>query len=95
MKRGFFRLWIVISTIWVIGWYTYVWETRLHAVEDKTGRSFVAFHTDFGNGWRELKDFGLADYLALIERGLALPAGLLIVGATIGWIGSGFRPRSN
>jgi hypothetical protein len=46
-------------------------------------------------GWRELKDFGPSDYFAILGRAVAVPVCLLLAGASIGWISSGFKRKSN
>jgi hypothetical protein len=89
-RRGLFRLWIFASAIWLILWSAYVWVSRLDAMEDTTGRSFVAFHTGFGNGWTELKDFTLGDCLSLASVGFGLPLAFLGFGYGVAWIVAGF-----
>jgi hypothetical protein len=90
VRRGLLRLWLLVSAIWLASWGAYVWFSRIAGAEDTTGEYFLAFHTDFGEGWKELKDFGLGDYLSLAAIGIGIPLAVLI----IGWIIAGFRRNS-
>ena len=91
VRRGLLRVWVLLSVVWVAGWAFYVWESRLTATEDATGRQFVAYHIDFGRGWKEPKDFSATDYLRVASIGIGFPVAVLGVGFAIGWAISGFR----
>jgi hypothetical protein len=92
-RRGLFRAWIVLSALWIASWAFYIWDSQLVATEDKTGRQFVGYHTDFGRGWTEPKDFSASDYLSLAGIGLGIPVVVLGLGSAIGWVIAGFRPN--
>jgi hypothetical protein len=94
VRRGSLRLWLFVSAIWLPSWGAYVWISRLDATEDATGRRVIAFHTGFGEGWRELKDFALGDYLNLTFIGIGIPLAVLILGYGVWWVAAGFR-RNN
>jgi hypothetical protein len=91
LRCGFFRIWILFSALWLAAWVFYVWDSRLIATEDQTGRQFVAYHTDFGGGWKELSEFSAFDYVSLAGIGLGLPVIVLLAGAWIAWALAGFR----
>ena len=93
--HGLLRLWLLVSAIWVALWGGYVWFSRLDATEDATGRRFLGFHTDFGNGWRELKDFNLEDYLSLTAIGIGIPLAALILGYGAWWVAAGFKRNAD
>jgi len=93
--RGLLRLWIFASAIWLISWGAYIWISRLDALEDATGQRFIAFHTGFGAGWKEPKDFAFADYLSVASVGLGLPFIVLGLGYGACWVIAGFRRRAN
>jgi len=93
LRRGLFRVWLVVSVIWLAWWGTYLWNSRLEATEDKTGRQFVAFHTDFGVPWREVRDFGFVDYLSVLAIGFGIPLLVLAVGCGLTWAAAGFSAR--
>jgi len=86
------RLWLLGGAIWLASWGAYVWFSRLEFPENTAGRHVLAFHTDFGSGWTELKDFGFGDYFSLAAIGIGIPLAVLI----IGWVIVGFRrnPRA-
>ena len=74
VRRGLLWLWLLASTLWLISWAAYVWLSRIEAVEDTTGQPFVAFHTDFGKGWRAASDFALGEASRLLGSAFHLPS---------------------
>jgi hypothetical protein len=46
----------------------------------------VAFHTGPGRGWREISNFGSADYLSLAAIGVGIPLAVLYLGTQAGAI---------
>jgi hypothetical protein len=95
MKRGLLRLWLFVSAIWLASWAAYVWGSRLDGAEDATGERILAFHTDFGKGWTELKDFALGDYLSLAAIGIGIPLAVLILGCGVWWVAAGYTRNTN
>jgi hypothetical protein len=95
VRRGLLRLWLFASTLWFISWAAYVWLSRIEAVEDTTGQSFVAFHTDFGKGLKAVSDLALGDYLSLAAIGIGIPLAVLILGCGAWWVAAGFKSKSN
>jgi hypothetical protein len=95
VKRGLLRLWLFTSALWLISWAAYVWLSRIEAVEDTTGQPFLAFHTDFGKGWRAASDFAFGDYLSLAAIGIIIPLAVLILGCGAWWVAAGFKSKSN
>ena len=91
VARGLFRLWVFASAVWLASWAVYVWLSRLEATEDATGRTFVAFHTDFGKGWRELSAFTFGDYASLVTIAFGIPLAVLILGYGTWWVVVGFK----
>ena len=85
------RLWLFVSAIWVASWPAYVWFSRISGAEDTTGDQVLAFHTGFGKGWTELKDFALGDYLSLAAIGIGVPLVVLILGYGAWWVVAGFK----
>ena len=93
-RRGLLRIWAVLSAFWIATWAFYIWNSRLVFDADKTGRQIVAYHTDFGRGWKELSNFSVSDYLSVLGTGIGLPIAILGIGAATGWAIAGFR-RAN
>jgi len=91
VRRGLLWLWLLASTLWLISWAAYVWLSRIEAVEDTTGQPFVAFHTDFGKGWRAASNFAPGDYLSLAAIGIGIPLAILILGCGAWWVAAGFK----
>jgi hypothetical protein len=90
-RRGLFRTWLFLSALWLATWAFYIWDSRLVATEDESHRPFVAYHTDFGQGWKEPKDFSASDYLSLVGIGLGIPVLILGLGVASAWAIAGFR----
>jgi hypothetical protein len=67
----------------------------IDGAEDAHGERLLAFHTDFGKGWTELKDFGFGDYLSLIAIGIGIPLAVLILGYGVWWLVAGFKRNPN
>src|SRR5262245_1944818 len=95
VRRGLLRLWLFASTLWLISWAAYVWLSRIEAAEDPTGEHFLAFHTDFGRGWKAVSAFALGDYLSLAAIGIGIPLAILILGCGAWWVAAGFKSKSN
>jgi hypothetical protein len=82
---------MLLSGLWLAGWAFYVWDSRLIATEDNTNQPFVAYHTDFGRGWKEPKDFSAFDYIYLAGVGIVIPIAVLGFGFVASWAIAGFR----
>jgi hypothetical protein len=95
IRHGILRLWLVMSAIWLASWGAYVWGSRIDGAEDAHGERLLAFHTDFGKGWTELKDFGFGDYLSLTAIGIGIPLAVLMVGYGVWWVAGGFKRNPN
>jgi hypothetical protein len=95
VARGLFRLWVFASVVWVTSWGAYVWLTRLEGpitLQD-TGEKlegFLAFHTDFGTGWKELSRFTFGDYASLVSIAFGIPLAVLVLGWGARWVIAGF-----
>src|SRR5262249_23230850 len=94
VKRGLLRLWLFTSALWLISWAAYVWLSRIEGAEDTIVEHFLAFHTDFGSGWKAVSAFALGDYLSLAAIGIGIPLAVLIFGYSIWWVAAGFK-RNN
>ena len=84
-RRGFFRLWVVGSVVWIAGWlWAYPWPLE------------GAFLCTFGltdNPFCKYRDpYSVYPTIALLG-----PVVALFVGLAVGWIVDGFskRPKSN
>ena len=90
LRRGLWRLWIIASCIWVIGWLAYVWSTC--TMLPGAGGPFMICHTSpFWPGFTEMGMLTVRDYLDLAIGALVGPAALLVVGLATGWVAAGFR----
>jgi hypothetical protein len=93
-RRGLFRLWIVGSAIWIVGWSIYVWNTCWAAADAKD--PFVICRTSlFSGGMREVRAFNLSDYVDLAVSVFLIPVGTLVGGLIIAWIVVGFKRASS
>jgi hypothetical protein len=95
MKQRLLRLWLFMSAIWLASWGAYVWGSRLDGAEDAAGEPILAFHTGFGDGWKELKEFAFADYLSLAAIGIGIPLAVLILGYGVWWVAAEFKRNTN
>jgi hypothetical protein len=84
-RIGLPRLWVFASLIWIASWAAYVWFSRLEEAEDPTERTFLAFHTGFGKGWKEISDFGFGDYFSLAAIGIGIPLAVFVLGYVVCW----------
>jgi hypothetical protein len=101
LRRGFFRLWVVVSVLWISGVAaTTYYETGipsatrscaelLEFTEDKTGRKLGAPDVaDCEQVWQQKQ-------LKIAGTALVPPGGALVLGILIGWVWGGFRQRPN
>jgi hypothetical protein len=88
LKRGLFRIWVVASLIWFLGWLAYVWATCLpqeNSVE-------VYCYTSLFDDWMSpVSYFSLRDYARIGAMGIGPPIAVLVLGFSILWAADGFR----
>ena len=68
MKRGLFRVWVVASLIWFVGWLWYVWATCKIMEVSHPSQSTPAWeryvtlcYTGLGEWMRQVRDFTFWD----------------------------------
>jgi hypothetical protein len=105
LRRGFLRLWVLCSVVWLISWPAYVWLSRTDepavGTEAAEGYRFIytGFWQPFLHGWPgfqvEVHGLTLTDYLSLALAEIGPPVTLLVLGGAVGWVITGFstRPR--
>ena len=94
LRRGLFRIWIVASLIWFVGWLWYVRATCIQSVAaGKQGTSIVQFcYTSLYSDWMgQPQDFTFWDYASIGATGIGIPFAVLILGGGILWAADGFR----
>jgi hypothetical protein len=95
-RRGFLRLWVAGSAVWVAGYGYYLWTSRgLYDLQDgKTGQilNVVTFHTrPWSTTWMEPKDFSVLDFLGVVIGAAGPPVLALTIGWCIWWVSLGFK----
>jgi hypothetical protein len=85
LRRGFFRIWIALSVLWVALSTWLIWES---CVRDSDGYLWCSVLD--GDWIMELRYFGWRDGLRIATAVLSVPVGLLIIGATSFWVKRGF-----
>jgi hypothetical protein len=94
LRRGLFRIWIVASLIWFVGWLAYVWATctPMH-ISGTPENEYVQFcYTSLFQDWmRQRQDFAFWDYASIGATGIGIPFAVLILGAGFLWAADGFR----
>jgi hypothetical protein len=79
VQRGFFRIWIGVSALWVM-WMGVmaVWMDFPSLFGETISRPATVF-----------------DNLRLVAAAIGVPMVLLVIGRGVGWIASGFRKQSS
>jgi hypothetical protein len=83
-RRGFFRLWIVLTVLWIVGMSWAKWDTLL-------GRPWTFDWPQGGESWKPP---------LIVPRGRAVmlitlpPLGLLGFGCALFWVAYGFRRKN-
>ena len=94
-RRGFFRIWLLSSGVWLIVFWYWLWATRLHDLrDDKTGQMLdvVAFQMrPWERAWTEPKDFTVLDIVSLAVVSFGVPLLALVIARCLKWTADGFR----
>lgn len=86
-RRGLFRLWIIASLVWFVGWLGYLW-----AFCEPTGYSgFVKFCSSSSSFW----NFGFWSYESIAAMGIGPAMAAFILGLAGLWAAKGFQAKSN
>jgi hypothetical protein len=86
VARGLFRIWVVASIVWLVGWLWYVWATC------KTDNERLLYcYTSFFDDWMQRGDFTFWYYAKLIATGMVVPIVVLALGSALVWAFKGFR----
>src|SRR5262249_13430539 len=81
---GLFRIWIVASIVWLVGWLWYVWATC-------DGNERLYCYTSFFDDWMAPLPLTFLDYAKLIATGMVVPIVVLALGSALVWAFRGFR----
>jgi len=84
LKRGLFRLWIVVSLVWVAGWVGYIRATCVTIVYREYCRTGL-----FGE-WLSPLPFTLWNYANIAAVAVGVPVAILVLGVGLLWAGDGF-----
>jgi hypothetical protein len=91
--RGFYRLWIAASLIWIvgfIGWY--LWKNCFYGAHVFLGEDDRLWcWTGEGDWYGAIGEFSVATYARLIAIILIVPLAMLFVGYIIVWVLWGSR----
>ena len=88
VARGLFRIWIIVSIVWLVGWLWYVWAT----CKPVTGNELLLYcYTSFFDDWMGPVPFTFLDYAKLIATGMVVPIVVLAFGSALVWAFRGFR----
>jgi hypothetical protein len=101
LRRGLFRIWVVASLIWLIGWHWYVWATceTKHIPFSSQGepwKEYVKFcYTGFGEWMTQVQNFTFWDYASIAATGVGVPIAAFVIGFGLLWAADGFRSHPN
>lgn len=91
-RRGFFRIWCLFAVPWALGFIIagaiQVWLSPM------LGQCFGLRSTDFRPSWCAPLGINLSPAGPYVLMAVAVPGGLLAIGAAIGWALSGFKSSS-
>jgi hypothetical protein len=100
LRRGLFRVWVVTSLLWFIGWLWYVLatcETKYlpGSAPGEPWKEYVKFcHTGLGEWMKQVRDFTIWDYAAIGVIAVGVPIAALMFGVGALWAAEGFRTRT-
>jgi hypothetical protein len=94
--RGFYRLWIAASLLWIaafLGWY--FWKGCFYGAEVFLGEDQRLWCWSGEGDWYEaVGEFSAGTYARLIAIILIVPIAMLLIGYIIAWVVRGFaRPQ--
>ena len=94
--RGFYRLWIAASLLWIaafLGWY--FWKSCFYGAEVFLGEDQRLWCWSGEGDWYEaVGEFSAGTYARLIAIILIVPIAMLLIGYIIAWVVRGFaRPQ--
>ena len=91
--RGLFRVWVVASVLWAIGYAGYFW----YSCSLQSDRDHWCFTGEFDAGIEPLRYFGWRQYLYHLGWAFGVPLLVLLIGsatyAALQWIVIGFRSK--
>jgi hypothetical protein len=86
LKRGFVRLWIVASLLWIAAFIWYLRASCSYSADD-----VLDCWTGDEDWMMPISYFSIRDYARLGMIGASVPLGLLFFGYVIAWVAKGFR----
>jgi hypothetical protein len=104
-KRGFLRLWLLISVLWAAGEFYFVWQScspldpgsSVHESAPQTGKpsseEILCRTVPFKQHYEKLAvagSFDAEDYIRIALSALSVPLALLLVGSATTWVLRGF-----
>jgi hypothetical protein len=91
LRRGLFRLWLVASCAWCVGWLIYFG----HTCQPRANVPLIYCRLLLLNDWvHHSENFTVDDYLNITLSGLAVPVAAFILGLAGLWAVEGFKTRS-
>ena len=94
--RGFYRLWIAASLLWIIGFLGwYFWKNCFSEAEVFLGEDNRLWcWSGEGDWYGPVSEFSIGTYARLIAIILIVPIVMVLVGYIIAWVVRGFaRPK--
>jgi hypothetical protein len=90
-QRGLFRLWLISTAAWLVGWALFM-HRACHSVPG--GKLLCEARPD---GWfAHLGGFATWTYFKLLLLGISVPVGFLVLGIAVVWLVGIFNPwRTN
>jgi hypothetical protein len=89
VARGLFRIWIIASIVWLVGWLWYVWATCIPTA----GNELLLCYTSFFDDWMTAVPLTFLDYASIIATGMVVPIVVLAFGSALVWAFSGFAAK--
>jgi hypothetical protein len=88
-RGGLIRIWIVATTIWLMAWGGYVWQSCISNLE-------IMCRTSLLDDWMSKPEyFGSREYMHLAVTAFMPPIAVLVIGFAIGWAARGFQRRAS
>ena len=94
VARGLFRIWVVASIIWFVGWLWYVWATcTLKHVPGNPENEYTKLcYTSLFSDWMsQVPYFTFWDYASIAATAIGVPIVVLALGSALVWAFRGFR----
>lgn len=91
-KRGLFRVWAILSVVWMAGWIFHIGHSCQRVLWPGTSDEYhLMCHTDFGEWLKRYDTFTIWDYGSILIYGVSVPLSALAIGAAICWAKNGFK----